>query len=941
MSGTVYIPQYVKKQDETTLIDNIIKVVCSTYHTVFLENTGNVLACGNNNNTSGRGITGTKNSAGTVYIPQYVKKQDETTSINNITNIVCSSYHTVFLDNTGKALACGYNSYISNPYGITGTQTTLGTVYIPQSIIYNQLPITYHYTKTSIIKVVCSNYHTVFLENTGKVLACGRNDGVFGITGTQNDNNIVRIPQYVSGSAQGNIYLSNIISIVCNSAHTLFLENTGKVLACGRNDGVFGITGTRNDNSIVRIPEYVLGTAQGNTYLSNIISIVCSNYHTVFLENTGRVLACGANSSTIGITGTRNDNSIVRIPEYVSGSAQGNIYLSNIISIVCSIFNTVFLENSGRVLACGVNFGQSGITGTRNDNSIVRIPEYVLGTAQGNTYLSNIVKIVCSVSHTVFLENTGSVLACGNNFNITSSSDFTGITGTQINNTKMVRIPEYVIGTSQGNVYIKNIINIVCCNASTIFLENTGRVLVCGVNWYSNPYASGITGTTMDTSKIVYVPSYVLGNAQGNTYLSNIKYINCTDYNIIFFENSGRILINGTGNINGTVGKGITGTKNTSGVVIIPDYVLGNIQGNTYLSNIINVVLSDYNIVFLEDTGKALACGYNNADNTNGYGITGTQNNNQIVYIPQYVQNINNGISDFIPGNNCYFCIENSNMTSNIVRANFNNDYGKLGIINNFGTSITSNIYSYANYIDKYVVNHTGTGLLSNVKTIACGNYHTLFLVNNGNLYSCGYNNYGQLGLATYAIQSIGKPTAVRNGTNIKTISCGLYHSVILNNSGDAYSCGLNNYGQLGLGNNNNYNIPTKITVAGVIFSDVECGGWHTVLQTTTNIAYSMGLNNDGQLATFPNGNNQSSPLIVSNTDGSKPNLTNIKFIRCKNKSTLWILDNNNIYFSGPIDNLVYNFPSLIYTASSTTIVEDIYTNIFSDEIYVKISETI
>jgi alpha-tubulin suppressor-like RCC1 family protein len=280
-------------------------------------------------------------------------------------------------------------------------------------------------------------------------------------------------------------------------------------------------------------------------------------------------------------------------------------------------------------------------------------------------------------------------------------------------------------------------------------------------------------------------------------------------------------------------------------------------------------------------------------------------------------------------------------MTSNVVRANFNNDFGKLGIMNNFGSLtssiITSNIYSYANYIDKYVVNHTGTGLLSNVKTISCGNYHTLFLLNNGNVYSCGYNNYGQLGLATYAIQSIGKPTAVRNGTNIKTISCGLYHSVILNNSGDAYSCGLNNYGQLGLGNNNNYNIPTKITVTGIIFSDVECGGWHTVLQTTTNTAYSMGLNDGGQLATFPNGNNQSSPLIVSNTDASKTNLTNIKFIRCKNKLTLWVLDNNNIYFSG--NN--YNFPAITYTASSTTIVEDIYTNIFSDEIYVKISETI
>jgi alpha-tubulin suppressor-like RCC1 family protein len=935
----IWYPQNVLANSGSGQINNIIDINCSEFNTILLENTGNVLSYG-----FSIVATGTKQSndgTQTIWYPLYVLDTSGTTNtrLNNINSIVCSKNHTIFLNNKGNIFTCGF---VSN--GITGTtsSSSLVNVYYPKSIIYNQLPITYHYTKTSIIKVVCSNYHTVFLENTGRVLACGTNDGTAGITGTRNDNNIVRIPEYVLGTAQGNTYLSNIINIVCSIYNTIFLENTGKVLACGVNTGQVGITGTRNDNNIVRIPEYVLGNAQGNTYLSNITSIVCSKYHIVFLENTGKVLACGTNDGLIGITGTQNNNNIVRIPQYLLGTNQGNTYLSNIISIACSIYNTIFLENTGKVLACGVNTGQFGITGTRNDNNIVRIPEYVLGNAQGNTYLSNITSIVCSECHIVFLENTGRVLACGNNYNNTGSGILAGITGTQSNNNKMVRIPEYVLGTAQKNTYLSNIINIVCCNTLTIFLENTGKVLACGNNWYSDPFARGITGTSTNTLAIVYIPNYVLGTRQGNTYLSNIKNISCSDYNAVFIENSGKILINGTGNINGTPGQGITGTKTSSGAVIIPEYVLGTSQDNTYLINITNVVHSDYNIVFLENTGKIIACGYNNnAKQSSGSGITGTQNNDNIVYIPQYVQNINNGITDFIPGNNCYFCIENSNMTSNVVRANFNNDFGKLGIMNNFGSLtssiITSNIYSYANYIDKYVVNHTGTGLLSNVKTISCGNYHTLFLLNNGNVYSCGYNNYGQLGLATYAIQSIGKPTAVRNGTNIKTISCGLYHSVILNNSGDAYSCGLNNYGQLGLGNNNNYNIPTKITVTGIIFSDVECGGWHTVLQTTTNTAYSMGLNDGGQLATFPNGNNQSSPLIVSNTDASKTNLTNIKFIRCKNKLTLWVLDNNNIYFSG--NN--YNFPAITYTASSTTIVDDIYTNIFSDEIYVKISETI
>jgi alpha-tubulin suppressor-like RCC1 family protein len=922
----IWYPQNVLANSGSGQINNIIDINCSEFNTILLENTGNVLSYG-----FSIVATGTKQSndgTQTIWYPLYVLDTSGTTNtrLNNINSIVCSKNHTIFLNNKGNIFTCGF---VSN--GITGTtsSSSLVNVYYPKSIIYNQLPITYHYTKTSIIKVVCSDYHTVFLENTGHVLACGYNNTQFayGITGTRNNSSIVRIPEYVLNINQQ--YINNIIDIACSSKHSLFLENTGRVLACGINEtnSYFeGITGTREGSGIVWYAEYVLGTNQGKIYLNNIKSFVCAKNVTFFLENTGRVLACGANNS-FGITGTQNNAGVVIVPKYVIGNNQGNTYLNNIVSIACSETNAVFLEDTGKVLACGANRDQFGITGTRdNIQNSVRIPEYVLGNSQNKSVINNIIDIACSDNHTVFLENNGRVLVCGYN------SAVGGITGTRESIGVSVYIPEYVIGKSQNDKYLKNIVKIYCNRFITVFLENTGKVLACGLN-NNDGLGSGITGSR-NNSDIVIIPEYVLGQAQNNQFLCNIKQIYCSEFSSIFIENSGQVLICGANN---NQNRGITGTSYTSGIVLTPTYVKGSAQNSNNLNNINNISCSAYHILFSENTGKILACGINN----NSLGITGTQNNDNIVYIPQYVQNINNGITDFVAGNNCYFCIENSNMTSNVVRANFNNDFGKLGIMNNFGSLtssiITSNIYSYANYIDKYVVNHTGTGLLSNVKTISCGNYHTLFLLNNGNVYSCGYNNYGQLGLATYAIQSIGKPTAVRNGTNIKTISCGLYHSVILNNSGDAYSCGLNNYGQLGLGNNNNYNIPTKITVTGIIFSDVECGGWHTVLQTTTNTAYSMGLNDGGQLATFPNGNNQSSPLIVSNTGDSNPNLTNIKFIRCKNKLTLWVLDNNNIYFSG--NN--YNFPAITYTASSTTIVEDIYTNIFSDEIYVKISETI
>ena len=47
--------------------------------------------------------------------------------------------------------------------------------------------------------------------------------------------------------------------------------------------------------------------------------------------------------------------------------------------------------------------------------------------------------------------------------------------------------------------------------------------------------------------------------------------------------------------------------------------------------------------------------------------------------------------------------------------------------------------------------------------------------------------------------------------SNIEEISAGHDHSLALDSKGNVYSFGVNNKGQLGLGNNGNANVPTII----------------------------------------------------------------------------------------------------------------------------------
>jgi alpha-tubulin suppressor-like RCC1 family protein len=127
-----------------------------------------------------------------------------------------------------------------------------------------------------------------------------------------------------------------------------------------------------------------------------------------------------------------------------------------------------------------------------------------------------------------------------------------------------------------------------------------------------------------------------------------------------------------------------------------------------------------------------------------------------------------------------------------------------------------------------------------------------------------GKNDRGQLGNGTNINSNIPVPISLNNKC-IVAIAAGEFHSLALNSSGNVYSWGGNNRGQLGNGTNTNSNVPIKVQglLTGKRIVAIAAGAFHSLALDSNMNVYSWGLNTDGQLG---DGTNIPSNVPVSVT---------------------------------------------------------------------------
>ena len=134
---------------------------------------------------------------------------------------------------------------------------------------------------------------------------------------------------------------------------------------------------------------------------------------------------------------------------------------------------------------------------------------------------------------------------------------------------------------------------------------------------------------------------------------------------------------------------------------------------------------------------------------------------------------------------------------------------------------------------------------------VAAGDSHTCALFDNGAVKCWGYNGFGQLGWGN--TNDVTKPTdlpVLEGGARAIAISAGGLHTCALFDNGAVKCWGSNNYGQLGLGNTDDVNIPTDLPVfkGGARATAISAGVYHTCALFDNGAVKCWGYNAIGQL---------------------------------------------------------------------------------------------
>ena len=98
------------------------------------------------------------------------------------------------------------------------------------------------------------------------------------------------------------------------------------------------------------------------------------------------------------------------------------------------------------------------------------------------------------------------------------------------------------------------------------------------------------------------------------------------------------------------------------------------------------------------------------------------------------------------------------------------------------------------------------------VPMVAAGDDFSIALRADGTVWSWGKNDKGQLGLGN-GITNQDRPVQIKNLSNITYITAGQYHAGAIDKDGNVYMWGYNEFGQIGNGTSNNYNLTTHRSV--------------------------------------------------------------------------------------------------------------------------------
>ena len=153
-----------------------------------------------------------------------------------------------------------------------------------------------------------------------------------------------------------------------------------------------------------------------------------------------------------------------------------------------------------------------------------------------------------------------------------------------------------------------------------------------------------------------------------------------------------------------------------------------------------------------------------------------------------------------------------------------------------------------------------GSKVVSGTKLVgvACGIGHTILTDDKGVTFAVGWNKHGQCGMGPGLAESLFEilPVPKLQGENVRHVACGGAHTLYVLDSGAVLACGSNSCGQLGMGDSRDRLAPEPIAALSSSRSAMAgCGEEFSVVVTADRRVFAFGLNNVGQLGCGDNVN--------------------------------------------------------------------------------------
>ncbi|MBI4929735.1 MAG: T9SS type A sorting domain-containing protein [Bacteroidetes bacterium] len=202
------------------------------------------------------------------------------------------------------------------------------------------------------------------------------------------------------------------------------------------------------------------------------------------------------------------------------------------------------------------------------------------------------------------------------------------------------------------------------------------------------------------------------------------------------------------------------------------------------------------------------------------------------------------------------------------------------------------------------------SGFTANIMAVSGGKNHSLFLKNDGTVWACGYNNYGQLGDGTNTQRN--SPVQVSGLTGITAIANKENHSLFLKSDSTVWACGFNASGVLGDGTTVDKSTPVQVSgLTGIIA--IAAGGDHSIFLKSDGTVWACGNNTQWQIGDGT-GITRTTPVQVSGLTGIIAITTGYYHsLFLKSDGTVWASGSNNgTYGDGNINSSPVPVQSLI-----------------------------